>query len=55
MPGMEAMSVVLKHAEPSGSLPSEMLDENPGGSELESSISLIPFQWYSDLELHRSH
>lgn len=39
---MEAMPVVLKHAEPSGSLPSEMPDASPGGNELESSFSLIP-------------
>lgn len=38
---MEAMPVVLKHAEPSGSLPSEVPDATPGGSELGSSFSLI--------------
>ena len=39
---MEAMPVVLKHAEHSGSLPSEMPDASPGGSKLGSSFSLIP-------------
>lgn len=40
---IEAMVVVLKHAESSGSLPLEMPDASPGGNELESSSSLIAF------------
>lgn len=39
---IEALPVVLKHTELSGSLPSERPDASPGGSELESSFSLIP-------------
>lgn len=35
---VEAVPLLLKHTEPSGS---EMLDTSPGGSELESLSSLI--------------
>lgn len=39
----ELAVVVLKHAEPSGSLLSEMPDASLGVNELESSLSLIDF------------
>lgn len=38
---VEAVPVVLEHTEPSVSLPSEMPDASPGGSELESLFSLV--------------
>lgn len=45
---MKAVPVVLKQAEPIGSLPAEMPNEIPGGSKFEGSFPYSPLpivQW----------